>query len=597
MPVDREDPLRIVRKLGPHVMHAEELTIRLDRLEAAGKARVSWYRSGEPLDLQPRTVDAFRLDDPTTDDLFRILFPPLVPGPPDAEAVMRLLGRSRSPLGHMLRLRICVDHPPWAALPWQSMTFDGMRLVDDPLPWTVEVVDTLRPKLTVALPRVPDVLVVEGEHLTASGVQSALKLDAKVYARPNHVIGVGSINALPARLSAHRRPIVLAGCPGPNMLATLCGPHMKPATERHAPAALCLIGAGETPLALLERFPFIVRVPDVDEAKRWLRRVVLDGADPTVAAHGGDAPSDDARKSFPVCSAYARWTPGRVNRKRPPPPGLVLDRIAQRDRVLNRLKLLLDPDTSAKLAVFVASGPPKNRIDLLAEQLEEHIADERPELHFEIWRPRLPREGTYREGSAPLFLEHALGEVMQLGDRRDPAGLARHLARGHLRGTKRIVWLDWGAFGHDAEHPPLKRGELRSWLDWHIRLADHARRENVCIAAFIGCQAKDPRPIQRVLDDAVRTTDLTCIEFSKLAPLEAVKVDELRMYLNTYRFSGVEPDQLGPLTRALDDAVPGGGFEQLVGLLELGLSIGWQDLLERLKGPCPVRDDDDEAFT
>ncbi len=598
--VDRRRDLALIRRLGPHRLRGKELTVQLER--QGDQVQVSWHVGGRTLGLAPRRYPARHLDEPPPEALMYALFPPLADGrPPEPEPVMLALGPSPSPLGYHARLRICADDPAWARLPWRELRWHGERLVDGQSPWTIELVGQVEPAFDVALARVPDVVVLDADDgaLTADGVRQSLVIASRTYARPNHVVGTERLDALPRLLGSRRRAVVVAALDA-DQRARLGGLLRVDASARHAPAALCLVGGPTTPpAALLARAPVVVRVPDADAAKAWLRRVLLEDTDPVIAAHDGDRLDSTRREAHPICTAYAGWRPGRVRRDEPPPPGLVLDRIAQRNRVMDRLRLLMGPEAHHHMVVFVASGPRENCIHLLSEQLEEHIAKLRPSLHLEVWRPTLPRAGTYDIHAASAFHTAAVAQCMQADVGHATAGLARHLTHGHLRGTERIVWLDWGAFGYDAPcQRRLKPSELRAWLDWHVQFADSARAAGVRVAAFIACETKTSRAIDAIKAEvtaAVLKTDLTSIDFATLGPLNAVGIDELRTYLNSPEDSRVQPEQVGRLTRALHDAVPDGHFERLVEQLELGLRIGWQDLLTRLEQSASD-DDDDEEF-
>lgn len=590
--LDRRPCLDLIVRRGALRERRRELTVRLVR--RGDDVEVSWYIGGRRLAVAPR---AYPLAHLRTGDLFCALFPPPTrdaPRRPDPDPVMRRIDAAYpSPLAHALRLRVCLDAMTWAALPWETLALDGERLTRGVLPWTIERVRAVCPTVDVAVTRRPDVIVLEGAGVTAAGVQSALGIAHAAYAQGERVVGVADIEVLTATAAHHPGAFVLAPRPAPADLARLAGLLAAlPADDR--PVALCLIGAHDvTPpapiLPLLDGAPVVACPPDLDAAKAWLTQVAVHGWDPTVAAHDAEP--------FPIATAYATWSGRHLSRDQPPPPALVLDRITQRNRVLDRLRLLLDPEGHHRVMVFVASGPPQNRVDLLAEQLEAHIAHELPELHLEIGRPPLPREGAFRPEAAAEFYAAALADALRLDRRGGMPALMRRLAAGHLPGSQRVIWLDWGAFGHDDAHPPLKLGELRGWLDWHVALADHARRADVRVAALIACQANTPAPIERVVDEAVLATDLPCVDFAALTPLKAVKRDELRQYLNTPHFSRARPDQVGKLTRALDAAVPDGDFEQLVALLDRGLRVGWQDLLRDLTGPPEARPDDDEEIT
>lgn len=606
--IDPRRPLALNRREGQHDWQGKELTVHLEAQDE--QVRVSWHVGGRTLGLLPRVYPAEHLDAPAPAALMYALFPPLrddtVPSDavlPDPAPVMRAIGPSPIPSAYHMRLRLCLDHPGWAALPWDQLAWDGGRLVDGQSPWTVEIVRRVDPRIDVALRRVPDVVVLEdadsGDPLTADGVRAALTVASRDYARASHVTAAEDLDALPERLAARRRALVVARGLDAAALTRLGDLLTVGADAWGAPSALCLVGGPPTPpLDLLDRFPVVIRAPDVDAAKGWLRAVLLEGTDPVIAAHAEDPDAPGcARRAHPICTAYATWTPGKVRRWTPPPPALVLDRIAQRNRVMDRLRLMLGPDAHHHMVVFVASGPPENRVELLGEQLEEHIADLHPDLHLEVLRPALPRSGGYHPDHPEAFHTAAVGHCMQVDVGYTAAGLARQLAKGHLRGTRRIVWLDWGTFGHDPAREALSLDELRIWLEWHMKLAAAARDADVRAAAFIACQANATDLIEQEVKAAVRKTDLTCVDFATLDPLKAVKLDELRTYLNTPRFSRVDPKQVGRLTRALDDQVPTGHFEQLVGWLERGLRIGWPDLLAHLERPTPARPDGKRRIT
>lgn len=591
--LDRRPCLDLIVRRGALRERRRELTVRLAR--RGDDVEASWYIGGRRLAVPPRTYPLAHL---RSADLLCALFPPptnAAPRRPDPEPIMgRLDAAYPSPLAHAVRLRVCLDDMTWAALPWEALALDGERLTGGVLPWTIERVRAVCPTVDVTVSRRPDVIVLEGAGVTAAGVKSALGIAHDAYAQGDRVVGVSSLDVLTATAAHHPGALVLAPTPAPADLARLAGLLAAlPADDR--PVALCLIGppreaGGPAPtLPLLDGAPVVACPPDLDAAKVWLTKVAVHGWDPTVAAHDGEP--------IPIATAYATWSGSHLRRDEPPPPGLVLDRITQRNRVLDRLRLLLDPEGHHRVMVFVASGPPQNRVDQLAEQLEAHIAHALPELHLEIGRPALPREGDFQPKAAAEFYAAALADALRLHRGGGMPTLMRQLAAGHLPGSQRVIWLDWGAFGHDKQHPRLKRRELRGWLGWHVALADHARRADVRIAALIACQATNAAPIEQVVDEAVLGTDLPCVDFAALTPLKAVKRDELRQYLNTPHFSRAKPDQVGKLTRALDAAVPDGDFERLVTLLDRGLRIGWEDLLRDLTGPPEARPDDDEEIT
>lgn len=594
-PAQRRE-LGLVHRRGALRLRGQELTVRLDR--QGDSAVVTWFTGGQAIDVAPRRYPVGLLDGLLARDLFRAIFPPLGADEPDPEPVMRALKKGNSPLAYELRLRICLGDPRWSALPWGDLTHDGHRLVDALLPWTIELVDRVDPQGDVDLEPAPPIVILTTDALTDSGIRGALTMASARYQRDDGIVGASTLAELPRLLTGRRAAVLLTSALSSAQFAQLGGlVGSLPAEDR--PAALCIVdpAAAPLPFALLDRIPAITRMPHLDAAKTWLTRVLLHGWDPVIAACGTTAPGETGRPAHPIATAYATWKTGRVRRDEPPPAALMLDRITQRNRVLDRLRLLLDPEGHHRVMVFVASGPPQNRVELLAEQLEAHVIHELPELHLQAGRPRLPREGTFRDAAADAFYAAALAESLRLDPRGGMPAIMRQLAAGHLPGSQRVVWLDWGAFGHADEHPPLKLGELRGWLRWHVTLADHARRADVRIAALITCQATNAAPIERVVDEAVLATDLPCVDFAALTPLKAVKRDELRQYLNTPQFSRAKPDQVGKLTRALDAAVPDGDFERLVTLLDRGLRVGWEDLLRDLTGPPEARPDDDEEIT
>lgn len=581
---------------GQMVIRSTELTVQLDRITTTDgpRIRVEYRVAGQPISQIPiASYPAAAAEAPDDDRLVQLLFPA---HPTTGDPLDPLAAHTGHPtFGTSLRLRICTTDPALLRLPWWRLRRDDTPLTGGLTPWTIELSPTPRPTAHVELPRVPRVIVIAPDPAWADPLRRMLHIHSTDHRFDNRVTALPSPERLPERLGVRRLPIVLAaGLDAPaldRLRAVLAG-----RDRDHRPAAVCIVDPppDHPPGALLAGAAAEVHAPDRAAAHLWMQAALVDGCDPVTAAH---CPRLDA--PLPVFTAFARWTPGQASTEKLPLPALVLDRIHQRRAVQGQIEALIDRDATHRIEVFVATGPPENRLDELAEQIDEHIAEHLGDLDFDRRPAGFRRALPLADGTRPLPSTAEIKRTLwaDLRPALDPegrvpeddrAGLLAALARQKLRGVDRVVWLDWGTFGH--RRPPLADRELAAWLAWHQSLADLVDPAlDLRVASFIALEEPDPARRQDIAD-AVEDMSLTrrsnAVRYTALPPVDRVPPKELREYIDNQPLSRIDPTWARDLTRALYAATRG-GFVPLVEYIHRAWLIGPEELIEELTAPTP----------
>lgn len=569
-----------------------ELTARLRRAQRGDQTRiiVDYWMDGRRLPLSDRALAAPPTADP--DAMYRALFPHTADGPTDPLKAMR----GRALASHAVRLRVATDDPHLHGLPWWRAVDAGGPVVAGPVPWTVEITPTAEPTLHGRLATVPRVIALTTDRARFSSLREVLHTQSRDLRLDNRVVEARCPERLRARLGVRLNPALMVFEPEPARLDALADA-LDEVAEAHRPAVICLVGArpaGWRPTRLLPRAAAVVWAPDVLTAHRWLIALLVEGLDPVTAAH-----RVLDRAALPVYTRFARWTAAPISRDEPPPAALVLDRINQRNAAADHVKTLAGRRSPHRVEVLVALGPVDNRLVDLGEQIDEHIAEKHGGLDLDrravfFRRPPLPELRTYPKDKGERFAwfwRDLRAALYQPSDASPPAML-RALDRERAAGVERVVWLEWGAFGHGPDAPALTGFELRCWLDWHQALAGLDWPKTLRIASFIAIEGPDALldKVEKAMGKMSLSARVNTVRYTPLPRVSnSVPAFELRAYLDNAELSGVPSGLAQPLATALYQRT-GGAFAALVSTLDRMRLIGARALLDELSDG----DDDDE---
>lgn len=576
---DRGGALGLVRRQGGLELQSTELTVCLDRI--GDHIRLS-YRIGGQSAGPTANYPAAHAADPAINP-FDLLFPEVRgAGRPDPLAA----AGARPTMATALRLRVCTRDPQLEALDWWSARHD--RLLVDPrgeTPCTIEVTPDPHPTSHPRLARLPRMIVLSSDARRADALRKVLHMHSGKHRLDHRVRDARTVDDIGQRLGTRKAPVMLVEGLAPDELDALTA-LLTAAPVDHRPAAIILVQppAGFRPGALLAGTAAVICADDIASAHQWLLAVVVDGCDPVTAAHCARLAAP-----LPVHATFARWGSGEICREETPLPALVLDRIHQRRAVAEQLKSLIKRDNPHRVEVFVAVGPPANKLDELAEQIDEHITDQMGELDFDcrpmhIARPPagvVVQPPTKTERHDRLWATLCAGLFQGEGTGRD--ALLRRLAEQRIQRTDRVVWLDWGTFGQPGT-PPLDDDELTAWLDWHQRLAGQSwPTPDLRIASFIALEVADAQDRDAIVErvELMNLDRRATLRYTPLPPVGKVKAHELREYLDRQELSRIHPGDAQKLAQALYKATRG-DFVRLVELIERAWLIGIDDLLDEL---------------
>lgn len=590
---DRGGALGLTRRMGALELKSTELTVCLDRF--GDHIRLGYRIGGQPVG-PTANYPAAHAADPAINP-FELLFPAIRgAGRPDPLAA----AGARPTLATALRLRVATRDPQLEAIDWWAATAEGTRLVAPkaPTPWTLEVTPDAHPTAQPRLARIPRVIVLSPDPLNAADLRAVLHMHSTDHRLDNRVIAAPDMHRLRSISGTRKAPLLLVAGLDADALDALVTT-LALCDADHRPAAVVLVKPPPDfrPTRLLAGTAAVACAPDIEAAHIWLLAVLVDGCDPVTAAHCDRLPAPP----LAIFTTFAGWPPAESSREDLPLPALVLDRIHQRRAVAGQLETLIKRDGSHHVEVFVAVGPPENKLDELAEQIDEHITDKMGELDFDrraIHFPRPPPAAHTRPISADQlksWLWGALAAGLHQAESMAQPALLKTLAEQRIRGTDRVVWLDWGTFGSDGAPPLLTPSQLSIWLDWHQDLAAQIpEKSNLRIASFLACEDPQPERRDRIIARVRLMSlegDLNTVRYTPLPPVGDVPPEELRAYLNDYQQSRIPPELVRDLARALD-AKTSGRFVELVALIERAWVIGPRALLSKLTVRAPATDDD-----
>ncbi len=411
-------------------------------------------------------------------------------------------GQSETPSAVALPVacRIVTRDPVLRRLPWRLCCEGERWLVDDG--WTFEVGVEERPLHAIELPNPCTVVVIAPEH----GPHASWT--AQHYSRVLELLRDGAWPFLAGRIEpyvlrvrtrdeldevlADRRPhlaYVAAELGGGEHSAVFLDDYK--ATERVPLAelvpqlakcgvqALCLAGPGAGTLEIQAEWSHLVPAivapkggsdpAAVDRAGlSWLHGLLVDSLDPVAAAHR--VPSAGPSLWWAAAQVYGdfrSWNTARV----PPSPDfkeavLRIDRRKQRSSFVDRV-VQLARESGPRVVSFLAHGTREDRVELLGDQLHQHLDDqgvlEPGDRGLRVHRRkiRFPPAG----GGLLGRLEAALRSHVDIRGDEDPAdAIRRMIANDPPRWAATVLWLDWGHVGVGARVKAIDAEDLAVWL-------------------------------------------------------------------------------------------------------------------------------------
>lgn len=323
--------------------------------------------------------------------------------------------------------------PPLAGRPWNELAWDRKRLVDHG--WSVELVDAALPERDCALDAPGPILVVSPNGSTFARVVEDVAHRAWTRAPSMRV----ARSVAEATRAPGPTPLLLAvdgACPAELLRAT---------TPR-----IVSVVRGELPATLPPGVSALGAHPDEAAAARFLRRVLVDGTEPGLAA---------AQAGGLARTAYDGWrmrtwpTVKKRDRAR-----LRLDRTDPRARAHKALADLMASE-ARRVVALVAVGDETDHVEQFLGQLEDYLKD--PGRTVALWSAAgglgLP-DGAFERLQVDDHLRFQLGQ--QPGETLK-ATLGRY-RREPVDTLRTLVVLDFGPPG--AAHPPPPRDQLVAWL-------------------------------------------------------------------------------------------------------------------------------------
>jgi len=517
------------------------------------------------------------------------------------------------------RLRLIPDENDdrLASLPWTKIGFEGKPLADSG--WTVELAPpsptSVRAELANHSFIMPGriLLVVpeaEGDGSAAAHLKDVQDLLQRLWDRPAPIFVASDAVQLGAYLRDYSPRLVyfygrasrdggiwtlrMADDSGLGFAA------FKALFSSVPPSAVLLNLLGEDAVEAVSQVPILAEPPGAKlvaiqvtprsqseiaqgAAMAWLESVLSDDKrlDPVVALHG------NGHAFAACCASYDQWSPqlGEAHLDEDL-AHLLLDRFAQRGRVLQARDDFFDIYPNLMLQCFLALGVAGNRVGDFPRQAITHL-----QIHT-------------RTGVRPYFQEIEILPTDDEPDRieirfRQRLGLkpSAVLADGlrprqdPLSGEKTLSLLAWTLTGETSADRRLALAKaVVRWCRERL-VSQLPEPDRLRVIVLIALETEDEDELEDLMESMETFDDsltqgqdyrrTTAFRFEILEPLSGVRKEDLRKYFDSEYCSCPEGLRLEIMRRMLDGRRKL-VFEQAVEQLQRGRRLGWHALLKAL---------------
>ena len=554
-------------------------------------------------------------------EIGHILFTVLFGNSERWEPVLRELfhehaGPRPNPPRYGVRVRIVTSVRELVDLPWRLSAWKGKFLADSG--WTFEVSTYLRPSHDVEFETPCPILVIAPEYRGMEDIGTEQHLQALRQALPEQYHASSYLRVVKTRpevrdafLGMHPRVLYYYGhaeLQGQQLCLLFGDQHgeidrviaddLKRMLAGHYPHVAyinaCKSGTGgwfSVGYQLSPDVPVVIANATTSwsafsgpAAISFLGRVLADGHDPVIAAHELD--DQISTRGFEwamrtINANYRNWDAEPLASMGPLTPiGLRLDRDSSRERALSRVAGLVRSDEH-RVMVMISYADEGNRVDLVDQQIKDHLEDHAYHLAQITWRRVRFPEG---DNLANFDLERSLAESLDASPGEPITYALRRNARGlEVAGTATpIVWLDWGVFGHLYGRIIRRNGFMR-WIEYCSELAQNTPAD-IRVISYMGFEiemAAHAKLEDLIRDQALRSLANKAFSVELIPPLPTLHTIDIARFLQDRNNSRCPPELVMDMAQLLFKTAQG-QYARTLEYIETAERDGWYNLFREL---------------
>lgn len=316
----------------------------------------------------------------------------------------------------------------------------------------------------------------------------------------------------------------------------------------------------------------------------FLRKVLANGHDPVIAAHELDELTSTRGFEWAmrtINANYRTWKAEPLASMGPLTPiGLRLDRDSSRERALSRVADLVRSDEH-RVMTLIAYADEGNRVDLVHQQIKDHLEDHAYHLAQITWRRVNFPEG---DSPAPVDLEQSLAHSLDAAPGEPITYALRRSARGlAVAGTATpIVWLDWGVFGHPYGRI-IRRNAFMRWIEYASELAQNTPAD-IRVIAYMGFEIKNAAHAKLedlIRDQALRSLANSAFSVELIPPLPRLHTIDIAKFLQDRNNTRCPPELVMDMAKLLYEKTAG-QYAETLEYIETAERDGWFNLFRSL---------------